>query len=340
MTSSSLSKFVAKPGHVLVTGGAGFIGSHTVDHLLAHGCRVTVLDNLSTGYRANLAGCEGRAEFQFIEADITQDLAPVCERAIKRFGAIDRIAHFAAQTAVPLSVEDPVTDIQVNLGGTARLLEYARRNNVQKVVFASSSAIYDDDAPVPVDETSTARPASPYGIDKLAGEFFLDYYARYHGVAFTALRFMNVYGPRQDPSSYYSGVISIFLDRAVAGQPITIFDDGEQTRDFVYVTDVADAVVTAALSDAGNGAAVNIGTGLEVSINQITRTIIELTGSSSQVRHEHPRPGDIRRSVTTMTRAQDLLAFVPQVELREGLAQTLAWVRDQALANTRRGSAA
>lgn len=338
--TSNLSTFVAKPGHVLVTGGAGFIGSHTAELLLAHGCRVTVLDNLSTGYLANLSQCEAQPDFQFIEADITQDIAPPCERAAKRFGPIDRIVHFAAQTAVPLSVDDPVTDIQVNLAGTARLLEYARRNGIQKVVFASSSAIYDDDAPVPVSEQSTARPASPYGIDKLAAEFFLDYYARYHGVAFTALRFMNVYGPRQDPSSYYSGVISIFMDRAVAGQSITIFDDGEQTRDFVYVTDVAHAVVTAALSDAGNGAIINIGTGIEVSINQITRTILELTGSASHVRHEPPRAGDIRRSVTTMTRAQDLLGFAPQVDLREGLAATLAWVRDQALVNTRRGSAA
>ena len=328
------------PIHVLVTGGAGFIGSHTAELLLARGCRVTVIDNLSSGYRSNLAGCEGRDAFQFIEGDVTQDVGEMCARAAKRFGPIGRIVHFAAQTAVPLSVEDPVTDIHINLGGLARLLEFARRNGVQKVVFASSSAVYDDDAPVPVSEASTARPASPYGIDKLAGEFFLDYYARYHGVAFTALRFMNVYGPRQDPLSYYSGVISIFMDRAVTGQPITIFDDGEQTRDFVYVTDVAQAVATAALSAAGNGAVINIGTGIEVSINQITRTILDLTGSASPVRHEPPRIGDIRRSVTTMTRARELLNFSPRVDLREGLANTLAWVREQALLHARRGSAA
>jgi UDP-glucose 4-epimerase len=209
-----------------------------------------------------------------------------------------------------------------------------------KVAFASSSAVYDDDAPVPVSEASAARPASPNGLNKLAAEFFLDYYARYHDVAFTALRFMNVYGPRQDPTSYYSGVISIFLDRAVAGQTNTIFDDGEQTRDFVYVTDVAGAVAAAALTDAGNGAVVNIGTGVEVSVNRLTRTILDLTGSASPVRHEPPRPGDIRRSVTTMDTARRLLDFAPRVDLREGLAATLAWVRAQALRNTRRGSAA
>ncbi|MGE4064364.1 MAG: SDR family NAD(P)-dependent oxidoreductase [Rhodospirillaceae bacterium] len=340
MNPGPRSNFRPAPAHVLVTGGAGFIGSHTVDLLLAHGCRVTVLDNLSTGYAANLAQCEGRPDYDFVEADITQDFAPALERAARRFGPIERIAHFAAQTAVPLSVDDPITDISVNVAGTVRVLEYARRHKVRKIAFASSSAIYDDDATVPVSEASTARPASPYGIDKLAVEFYLDYYARYHGLAFTALRFMNVYGPRQDPSSYYSGVISIFMDRAFANQPITIFDDGEQTRDFVYVSDVADAVVTAALTDAGNGAIINIGTGIEVSVNEITRTILELTGSRSPVRHEAPRPGDIRRSVTTMNRAKELLGFDPKVDLREGLSRTLAWVRQQALVAARRGSAA
>lgn len=330
----------SRPSHVLVTGGAGFIGSHTVDLLLARGCRVSVIDNLSTGYRDNLAQCAGHPGFLFVEADITRDIEPACARAVERFGPVERMVHFAAQTAVPLSVDDPVADIHVNLGGTVRLLEYARRHGVVKVAFASSSAVYDDDAPVPVSEASAARPASPYGLNKLAAEFFLDYYARYHDVAFTALRFMNVYGPRQDPTSYYSGVISIFLDRAVAGQTITIFDDGEQTRDFVYVTDVAGAVAAAALTDAGNGAVVNIGTGVEVSVNRLTRTILDLTGSASPVRHEPPRPGDIRRSVTTMDTARRLLDFAPRVDLREGLAATLAWVRAQALRNTRRGSAA
>ena len=269
--------------HVLVTGGAGFIGSHTVDLLMANGCRVSVLDNLSSGYRANIAPWENHPRFIFVGGDVTKDIGGVLASAVARFGPVERIAHFAAQTAVPVSMDDPVGDIEINLCGTARILEYARRANVKKVAFASSSAVYDDDAPVPVSEESRARPASPYGIDKLAAEIFLDYYARLHGLKFTALRFMNVYGPRQDPSSWYSGVISIFLERAVTGQPITIFDDGEQTRDFVYVTDVAEAVVTALLSDAGNGAIVNIGTGVEVTINEITRTILALAKSRSTV---------------------------------------------------------
>ena len=313
--------------HVLVTGGAGFIGSHTVDLLMTKGCKVSVLDNLSSGYRANISQWEGHARFVFVGGDVTGDVAAPLAAAVAKHGPIHRIVHFAAQTAVPVSMDDPVSDIEVNLCGTARILEYARRNAVAKVVFASSSAVYDDDAPVPVSEESTARPASPYGIDKLAAEFFLDYYARLHGLKFTALRFMNVYGPRQDPKSWYSGVISIFLDRAVAGEQITIFDDGEQTRDFVYVTDVAAAVTTALLSTAGDGAIINIGTGVEVSINEITQTILGLAKSRSAVKYEPARPGDIRRSVTTMDKAVALLGFDPKVHLREGLDHTLAWVR-------------
>jgi UDP-glucose 4-epimerase len=313
--------------HVLVTGGAGFIGSHTADLLMERGHRVSVLDDLSTGHRANLAQWENHPNFAFVHGDVTSDLTAAFDRMLSHHGRIDRIAHFAAQTAVPISMDDPVGDIQVNLGGTARILEYARKHGVAKVLFASSSAVYDDDAPVPVSEDSSARPASPYGVDKLAGELYLDYYARLHGLTFTALRFMNVYGPRQDPGSWYSGVISIFLDRALSGEPITIFDDGEQTRDFVYVTDVADAVVDALMTDAGSNAIVNIGTGIEVTINALARTILELTRSPSPIRYEPARPGDIRRSVTTMDKAVALLRFRPRVELRDGLKRTLDWVR-------------
>lgn len=320
---------MSEPAHILVTGGAGFIGSHTVDALMAKGLRVTVFDNLSTGYMTNLEQWEGHPHFQFIAGDVTGDVTQLLTLAVVRFGPIARIAHFAAQTAVPISMDDPAGDIQSNLAGTARILEYARHNKVAKVFFASSSAVYDDDAPVPVSELSSARPSSPYGINKLAAEFYLDYYARLYGLCSTALRFMNVYGPRQDPKSWYSGVISIFLDRAVTGKPITIFEDGEQTRDFVYVTDVAKIVTHALLTDAGNNAVINIGTGVEVTINTLTRTILDLAGSASPVRYEPARAGDIRRSVTTMDKAQALLDFAPRVELREGLQATLAWVRQE-----------
>jgi UDP-glucose 4-epimerase len=328
--------------HVLVTGGAGFIGSHTVDLLMRQGPRVSVLDNLSTGYRANIAQWENHPRFLFLDGDVTRDIDPVLAQAVAAHGPITHIAHFAAQTAVPVSMDDPVGDIEVNLCGTARVLEYARRNAVTKVFFASSSAVYDDDAPVPVSEDSRARPSSPYGIDKLAAEAFLDYYARLHALRFTALRFMNVYGPRQDPKSWYSGVISIFLDRAAADEDITIFDDGDQTRDFVYVTDVAQAVATSLTCEAADGAVINIGTGLEVTINRLAREIIALSGSRSAIRYEPPRPGDIRRSVTAMDKAQALLDFRPRVGFQDGLRETLAWVQEQRTAAeaARRGTAA
>ncbi len=332
---------MTEPQHILVTGGAGFIGSHAVDVLMRLGHCVTVFDNLSTGYLANLEQWEANPRFRFIHADIAADLTDAFNRAVLGFGRITRIAHFAAQTAVPLSMDDPVADIGANVTGLVRVLEYARRNKVAKVFFASSSAIYDDDAPVPVSETSSARPSSPYGINKLTGEFYLDYYARLNGLTFTALRFMNVYGPRQDPKSWYSGVISIFLDRAVTGQPITIFDDGEQTRDFVYVTDVAEAVTHALLTGAGHNAVINIGTGVEVTINTLARTILSLAGSASPVRHEPARAGDIRRSVTTMDQAEALLAFRPRVNLQAGLQATLTWLRqEKSRAPSRSGSAA
>jgi UDP-glucose 4-epimerase len=313
--------------HVLVTGGAGFIGSHTVDRLLTGGHRVVVVDDLSTGRLANLARWQNESRLTVLQADITDDLAGRLAAATAGAPPIDRIVHFAAQTAVPISMDDPVGDIRVNVGGSAHVLEYARRNGVRKVVFASSSAVYDDDAPVPVTEDSRARPSSPYGIDKLAVEFFLDYYARVHGLRYTALRFMNVYGPRQDPKSWYSGVISIFLDRAVRGAPITIFDDGEQTRDFVYVTDVARAVIAALDETVANGEIINIGTGVEVTINALARTILDLAGSTSPVSYAPARAGDIRRSVTLTDKAERLLRVPPEVSFRDGLAQTLAWVR-------------
>ncbi len=314
---------------VLVTGGAGFIGSHTVDLLMSRGHDVLVVDDLSTGFKANIARWANDPKFTFFKADITADITGTLDQYAAIKGPVERMIHFAAQTAVPLSMDDPVGDIRVNVMGTVALLEYARRNGIEKVAFASSSAVYDDDAPVPVNEESRARPSSPYGIDKLVIEFYLDYYARLYGLKYTALRFMNVYGPRQDPKSYYSGVISIFLDRAVRNEPITIFDDGEQTRDFVYATDVADAVVKSCLEDGALGEIINIGTGVEVTINQTARTILDLAKSRSTITHAPARAGDIRRSVTTMDKAARLLAFQPKVGLREGLEQTLAWVRTQ-----------
>jgi UDP-glucose 4-epimerase len=312
---------------VLVTGGAGFIGSHTVDRLVTQGCRVVVLDDLSSGRRENLAQWADDPRVELVVANVSDGLfAPLAE-VTRRRGPIARIIHLAAQVAVMYSIENPIEDVRVNCVGTVQVLEYARCSGVRKVVFASSSAVYGDDVEQPVRETAPQSPVSPYGINKLASELFLRYYSAIHEVPTTALRFFNVYGPRQDPSSPYSGVISIFTDRASAGRTLTIFGDGQQTRDFIYVGDVSRAVVGTCLSDAGDGAVINIGTGRETTVKELARVIIDLCGSSSGIEYQPARPGDILRSVAATEQAEQLLGFRATVALREGLAETLDWAR-------------
>lgn len=312
---------------VLVTGGAGFIGSHTVDRLVSEGCRVVVLDNFSTGKRENLARWEDDPRVPVIETNVADGLfAPLAELT-KRLGSIDRIIHLAAQTSVVQSVRNPLEDARVNYAGTIQVMEYARCHQVKKVVFSSSSAVYGDDAPVPVCESAECMPLSPYGVNKLASEMLLHYYALVHGIPVTLLRFFNVYGPRQDPGSPYSGVISIFAERAIAGKMLPIFGEGHQTRDFVYVDDVCRALTMACLSDVADRAVVNIGTGSETSINELARLVVDLCNSTSKIQHYDPRPGEIFRSVTTTKQAEELLGFQATVELRNGLQETLDWVR-------------
>ena len=321
MTSSSNQPLVA------VTGGAGFIGSHTVDRLVEEGCRVVVLDDFSTGKRANLARWADDDRVQVVAVDIANGIfAPLAD-----LGPVDRIIHYAAQVAVTHSIENPLTDIRINYAGTVQVLEYARYHQVKKVVFASSAAVYGDVDELPVKERQDCNPVSPYGIDKLGSEKFLYYYSAVHQVPCTAFRFFNVYGPRQDPSSPYSGVISIFANRAFAGTPVTIFGDGEQTRDFVYVGDVARTVVRACLSERGDRVVANIGTGREISINELARTIVDLSAAGSEINHVDARPGEILKSVADASRAAELFGdgeSVGKVELADGLRETLAWVKE------------
>jgi UDP-glucose 4-epimerase len=320
MTQSSTAEKV-----IAVTGGAGFIGSHTVDQLVAAGRRVVVVDDFSTGKRANLSQWDGDARVAVVEGDVSAGLdAPLAGRGV------DGIVHLAAQTAVTHSIEHPLDDVRVNYAGTVQVLEYARRNGVRKVVFSSSAAVYGDVDALPVREDAECRPVSPYGIDKLGSEKFLYYYSVVHGIASTALRFFNVYGPRQDPSSPYSGVISIFADRAFAGEPLTIFGDGEQTRDFIYVGDIARTIVTALCGDAGDRAVANLGTGIETSVNALAATIVEIAGTGAPIEHADARAGEILRSVADVSRARDLFgggSDIATVSLTDGLRETLAWVR-------------
>ncbi len=312
---------------ILVTGGAGFIGSHSVDRLLEQGYRVIVLDDFSTGKRANLARWIDDPRLEIVVADIADGLfAPLAE-VTRRRGPIDRILHLAAQVAVDRSIRNPLEDIRNNYVGTVQVLEYARCCGVAKVVFASSAAVYGDAADLPVQETSVGKPLSPYGIDKLGSEHFLYYYSAVRGVPTTALRFFNVYGPRQDPHSAYSGVISIFIKQALANATLTIFGDGRQTRDFVYVGDVARAAVEACCSDAADGAVINIGTGSATTIAALAGLIVALCGSSAVIRHLPARPGDILHSLAAVERAEALLHFRAGVSLADGLRVTLDWLR-------------
>jgi UDP-glucose 4-epimerase len=303
----------------VVTGGAGFIGSHLVDRLAARGDLVVVLDNLSTGKRANLDHAKGRVEL--VVCDVSHGIFAALAPITAKYGPVSRIAHLAAQVSVVTSIASPLFDMQVNYGGTLHVLEYARAMGVKKVALASSAAVYGDGAPLPVDEDAPTRPISPYGIDKLASELALDCYASQHGVATTALRFFNVYGPRQDPSSPYSGVISIFADRARAGRPLTIFGDGGQTRDFVYVADVVRAL-EAALADGNSRAIANVGTGREITVLELARTIVGLCGGRSEIQHAPARGGEILKSLARVDRLA-ALGVVAETALVDGLRLTL-----------------
>jgi UDP-glucose 4-epimerase len=306
----------------VVTGGAGFIGSHTVDRLLAAGHRVVVLDDFRTGKRANLTQHAGSDRLDVIACDVAHGIFAALAPLTARHGPVERIVHLAAQVSVVHSVANPLVDMQVNYGGTLHVLEYARATGVKKVVFASSAAVYGDASDMPVGEDTPTRPVSPYGIDKLASEHALDYYAAVHGVPVTSLRFFNVYGPRQDPSSPYSGVISIFTERARAGRTLTLFGDGGQTRDFVYVGDVVRAIV-AALGDRANRVVANVGTGGEITVLELARSVVQLCGGKSAIEHAPARPGEILKSRARVDRLRDALGVVAETSLLDGLRETL-----------------
>lgn len=305
--------------HVLVTGGAGFIGSHTVEALVARGDRVTVLDDLSTGRRDNLAAVESAPGFTFVCADATEPIALATPPT--------HIVHLAAQVSVTASLADPLTDLKKNLVATLRVIALAKEARA-RVVFASSAAIYGD-GPLPSHESLTPRPASPYGIHKLASEHHLRAAALNDpagGLEAVALRFFNVYGPRQSPSSPYAGVISIFLARALAGEALTLFGGGVATRDFVYVGDVARAILAALDGPAIAGEAMNVGGGGATSVRTLAETILAITRSTSVLREAPARAGEIVDSRADVTRIAERLGWRAEVPLAAGLEATAAWV--------------
>ena len=311
--------------HVLVTGGAGFIGSHTVDRLRADGHRVTVLDDLSTGQRLNLAAHLGHPDFALVVADVAAPLASPLADAVARLGPIERVVHLAAQVSVVRSLADPAEDLRVNVGGTLQVLEYARAHGVRSLVFASSAAVYGDVDALPVSESAPTSPLSPYGVHKLASELHLRAYGATYGLATAPLRFFNVFGPRQDPQSPYSGVISIFLARALAGAPLLVHGDGAQTRDLVFVGDVVEHIVRALFRDDLRGAPINVGTGREVSVRALAELAVRFANSNSAITHGPPRLGDIARSCADVARARAWLAVPDPTGIDLGLARTARW---------------
>lgn len=302
---------------ILVTGGAGFIGSHLVEALLTRCHRVRVLDNLSSGQRSNLPVNDPR--LTLVVADVAD--AAAVSAAMQGCTAV---AHLAAVASVQASVEDPVATHRSNFLGTLAVCEAMREQGVRRVVFASSAAVYGQNGEgQAIAEDTPPAPLTPYAADKLASEHYLAFYRRQHGLSPAIFRFFNIFGPRQDPSSPYSGVISIFCQRAQAGQPITVFGDGEQTRDFVYVADLVALLVQALEADEVPEGAVNVGLGQATSLNQLLALLGELLGTLPPVSHAPARAGDIRHSRADNHRLQHHYPFPEPTPMREGLRQLL-----------------
>lgn len=302
-----------------MSGGAGFIGSHVVAALVAQGDSVRVLDDLSTGKRDNLRAVAREVDFQ--EGDVRNEvlLASLCR-------GCDSIVHLAAIPSVTASFERPQHVDGINVGGTLAVMTAARRSGVARVVFASSCAVYGEPRSVPLAEGCLLVPESPYAVGKLAAEGYLRVLGADAGPRTVALRFFNVYGPRQDPASEYSGVIARFATAIGAGEPLMVFGDGLQTRDFVYVGDVARAVLLALDCDGGAaGSAINVGSGKETSLLDLAAGVSSAAGVALRVSHGPARAGDVRRSAADLALAAELLGYAPSVSLAEGLDRTLAW---------------
>lgn len=307
---------------MLVTGGAGFIGSHVCDRLLAEGHRVIAVDDLSTGHIANLMEARGYGKaFTFFNMDVrAEGLLPLFERYRPEV-----VVHLAAQAGVRPSLADPVHDASVNVMGFLNVMECAVRTGVRKVVYtASGGTMYGEPKKLPVRETSSGRPLSPYGISKRVAIDYLGYYERYRGIEWTALALGNVYGPRQDPSGE-AGVVSIFATKMLRGEAPTIFGDGNQTRDYVFIDDTVHAIALAV--ERGSGRIVNVGTGIETSVNRLYEMLAELTGFAGQPAHGPLPLGELRRIALDPSLAAEVLGWKPWTHLEDGLGETVAYLK-------------
>ena len=313
----------------VVTGGAGFIGSNTVDELVRRGASVVVLDDLSAGKEENLG--EVRNKISFIKGSIN-DL----EAVRRTMHEADYVLHLAARTSVPRSIKDPLETNRVNIEGTLNVLVAARDAKVKRVVLAASSSAYGETPVLPKVETMQPQPISPYGVTKYVGELYAQMFGRVYGLQNVSLRYFNVFGPRQDPGSPYSGVLSKFCTAFLEQTEPVVFGDGEQTRDFTYIENVVQANLSACEAPAASGRVINVGTGDRISLNQTLQLLREISGNSLEARYDPAREGDIRDSQADLTLSRELLNYEPTVNFAEGLRRTFAWYQEsQAKANAR-----
>jgi len=311
---------------ILVTGGAGFIGSNLTEALLRQGHGVRVLDNFSSGKRENLVFDEKYAVFEIVEGDIRD--RQVCFRVLD--GA-EYVFHLAALASVPQSVKDPLASNAVNVEGTLNLLVAARERGLKRFIYASSCAIYGDDLSLPKTEEMGPAPLSPYALQKYIGERYCRLFSALYGLETVALRYFNVFGPKQDPGSIYSAVIPRFINALLQGYPPTIYGDGEQSRDFVYIENVVSANLLAMSASRLNGQVINIGCGKRTSLNLLLEILQKIAGSTVKPVYEEPRPGDVRHSYADIAKGKQVLNYLPEVELETGLRKTVDHFREKYL---------
>ncbi len=315
-------------GKVVVTGGAGFIGSHIAAALSATGARVIVLDDLSTGHRENIEEIGG--DIEFIQGSVAdQDLL------LKAFADVELVYHEAAIPSVPRSVEAPRQTHIASVDGTFSLLLAARERKVRRVVYAASSSAYGDQPTLPKVEHMAPDPLSPYAVAKLVGEYYCKVFSRVYGLETVALRYFNVFGPRQDPGSQYSGVVSRFVSALFGNQRPVIYGDGEQSRDFTYIDNVVAANLSAADAKGASGKVINVANGQRVTLNELLAVVKDLVGKPEvTAEYLEPRVGDVKHSLADITMARELLGYESKVDLREGLRRTIEWWKTSRFAAT------
>jgi UDP-N-acetylglucosamine/UDP-N-acetyl-alpha-D-glucosaminouronate 4-epimerase len=310
---------MALSGIAVVTGGAGFIGSHIASALVEHGATVRVIDNLSTGYHKNIEAIGSNIDF--VKADVADEQA-----LNKVLRDVEVIFHEAAIPSVPRSVDSPSETHRASVDATFKLLLAARDHKVRRVIYAASSSAYGDQPELPKREDMRPAPLSPYAVAKLVGEYYCQVFTRVYGLETVSLRYFNVFGPRQDPTSQYSGVISRFMNALTTGEQPVIYGDGEHSRDFTYISNVVEANLRAAESTAAVGEIINIANGHRTTLNELLDAMKLVTGKADvSARYEAPRAGDVRDSLADLTRARTLLGYEPRVSLEEGLKRTFDW---------------